>query len=236
MKTESPIILKGARTATDLLESNLRQRIRSLLASEAERQKTILDALPAAAAAIAQLVRSCEARTRQSYKVRALLYSLWNGKPASLRDITTLDYDLREALLAVLTVLRVFGSEGLSYDGVFDAFDNAGLGDWFLEEGSTVQCRGNNMGQSYNLRTFLYSLWSGKPTPLFDFASLDHGLREPLLALLGVFGCWGAFPDAIFNAFRAAGLGDWFLEEGETRMAATEATTSSLPAEFFHRQ
>jgi len=89
----------------------------------------------AAHAGLTQLVAGCAAKTGQSYKLRALLYSLWNGKPTALIEILALDRELREALLAVL---RVFGSKEVSFETVPDAFKAAGLSPWFLEEGENM--------------------------------------------------------------------------------------------------
>lgn len=87
--------------------------------------------LPAACEGIATLVAACRQKTGQSYKIRALLFSLWNGKPASLLEIVGMDRALREALLAVMAV---FGCDEFFYDAIGDAFNGAGLLDWFCEE------------------------------------------------------------------------------------------------------
>jgi len=58
---------------------------------------------------LGQLVRCCRQQTGQGYKLRGLLYSLWNGKPYSLLEIICLDEVLRLDLLTVLelTVLEL---------------------------------------------------------------------------------------------------------------------------------
>ena len=45
--------------------------------------------------ALTMLVKCCRHKTGQGYKVRGLLYSLWNGKPYSLLEIVSLDRQLR---------------------------------------------------------------------------------------------------------------------------------------------
>ena len=74
--------------------------------------------------------------TGQSYKLRRLLYSLWNGKPAPLISILELDYTLRTDLCLVLLA---FGYEDSKvqffYDAIKHSLQNNGLWDWFLEEG-----------------------------------------------------------------------------------------------------
>ena len=79
-----------------------------------------------------KLVRVCGHKTGQSYKVRALLYSLWNGKPASLLELVTLDAEIK---IGVLRVAMYFGTSEFFYDQIKDAFVVAGLFEWFCEEG-----------------------------------------------------------------------------------------------------
>ena len=96
------------------------------------RRKAIEAALPAARAGLAALVDVCREKTGQGYRLRALLFSLWNGKPTSLIEILKLDRELREALLAVM---NVFGDDDFFYDAISGAFMDVGLYDWFREEG-----------------------------------------------------------------------------------------------------
>jgi len=69
--------------------------------------------------------------------LRALLYSLWNGKPTPLIECVSLDFELRQDLCLVLLA---FGYEDekvkFFYDAVKDAVKRAGLWEWFLLEGS----------------------------------------------------------------------------------------------------
>lgn len=87
--------------------------------------------------ALPGLIDVCAAKTGQSYKVRALLYSAWNGQATSLLDgLTGLDWAIK---MDVLTVLLAFGCEpgggapAFFYDAISDAFKAAGLFDWFCE-------------------------------------------------------------------------------------------------------
>ena len=89
-------------------------------------------ALPSALVALQRLADVCRHKTGQSYKVRALLYSLWNGKPANLLEIVSLDWTIRKDLLAVMLA---FGHDDFFYDEIKGAFVNRGLFDWFIEEG-----------------------------------------------------------------------------------------------------
>jgi len=97
--------------------------------ARAERRAAVELAVPA-------LGRLCEvmaAQTGQSYKVRELLYSLWNGQPAELLEIVGLDWAIRRDLCAVLLA---FGHEDREvqffYDAIKSALVDAGLFAWFL--------------------------------------------------------------------------------------------------------
>ncbi len=86
--------------------------------------------------ALPGLVDVCAAKTGQSYKVRALLYSAWNGQATSLLELVSLDWAIKRD---VLTVLLAFGCEpgggtpAFFYDAISDAFKAAGLFEWFCE-------------------------------------------------------------------------------------------------------
>jgi hypothetical protein len=82
--------------------------------------------------ALRALVKVCARKTGQSYKVRGLLYSLWNGKPFSLLEIITLDREIRADILGVL---NHFGHPCFFYDQIKAEFTEVGLFDWFTEEG-----------------------------------------------------------------------------------------------------
>lgn len=96
-----------------------------------ERIKAAVLALPA----LKRLCRVLCDRSGQCYKVRALLYSLWNGKPAQLIDVVGLDWEIRQDLCAVILA---FGFECDSVDFFYDAITRevraAGQWQWFLEE------------------------------------------------------------------------------------------------------
>ena len=68
----------------------------------------------------------------QSYKVRALLFSLWNGKAASLLDVIDLDFDIRKQVVAVILG---FGHPKFFYDQIQQPLVAANLWPWFLREG-----------------------------------------------------------------------------------------------------
>lgn len=52
--------------------------------------------------ALEQLVLVMKERTGQGYKLREMLFNLYNGRPADWSDILCLDYNLRQALCAVV--------------------------------------------------------------------------------------------------------------------------------------
>jgi hypothetical protein len=94
---------------------------------KAERNAAVTAARPA----LDRLVATFQAQTGQSYKIRALLYSLWNGKPASLSEVLCLDWSLRQDLVAVLLA---FGADDFFYDAVREAVESVDAFDWFVEE------------------------------------------------------------------------------------------------------
>lgn len=81
----------------------------------------------------------CE-RSGQPYKIRALLYSLWNGKPTSICDLVCLDWALRKDLLAVFLAFG-FSDQRVEffYDAIREAVTAAGQWDWFQEERLNIQ-------------------------------------------------------------------------------------------------
>ena len=119
---------------TDRLYTKEEQRASVLWTLEQQRkeraeiEKTVPDAL----AAMTRLVAACAHKTGQSYHLRSMLYSLWNGRATRLVEIVNLDRELRDALL---TVMRVFGCDSFFYDEISGAFKKARLFEWFLEEG-----------------------------------------------------------------------------------------------------
>jgi hypothetical protein len=88
--------------------------------------------------ALAKLVEVLRANhhTGQPYKVRALLFSLWNGKPVDLTETLNLDWELKQNFALVLLGFGYEDAEvKLFYRAIEDAFRGAGLWDWFCEEG-----------------------------------------------------------------------------------------------------
>ena len=94
-----------------------------------------LEHVKEATAALDRLVAVMRTRCGQAYKLRALLYSLYNGKAASLLDVVCLDWALRKDLA---TVILAFGYEdrrnGVSfyYDALQARVKHAGQWDWFI--------------------------------------------------------------------------------------------------------
>ncbi len=94
-----------------------------------ERKAAVAEAIPA----LERLIDTFPQRTGQSYKLRDLLYSLWNGKPASLSDVLNLDWDLRKDLCAVILA---FGYEDRDHEFFYDAIatplKKRGQFEWFI--------------------------------------------------------------------------------------------------------
>lgn len=96
-----------------------------------EREASVAPALEA----LQRLVGCCAQKSGQSYKLRSLLWSLYNGKPASLLDVVALDTDLRRDLGAVLLAWGYEGARArFSYREMREAFESAKLWLWFEAE------------------------------------------------------------------------------------------------------
>jgi hypothetical protein len=85
--------------------------------------------------ALEHLVDVMRGRSGQPYKVRAILYSLWNGKPVAANELLGLDWDIKQDLCAFMLG---FGFEDdqvkCFYKAIADAVTRAGQWDWFIEE------------------------------------------------------------------------------------------------------
>ena len=116
-------------------------QLNQFIAESRERRRRHREAATAAGPALDRLLEVCRHKTGQSYHVRNLLYSLWNGQATSLINILNLDYPIREDLCRVLLA---FGFEGRTreeppffYDTIKTAFTAAGLFEWFIAAGET---------------------------------------------------------------------------------------------------
>lgn len=95
------------------------------------------EAIRVAVPALARLIEVCANKTGQSYHVRSLLFSAWNGKPTSISNLLNLDGGVKSDVCAVLLA---FGYEpggdapAFFYDAMQQAFHDAGLFKWFQEE------------------------------------------------------------------------------------------------------
>jgi hypothetical protein len=101
-----------------------------------EVQKRRGGAAAEAITALPRLIAACAGKSGQGYKLRALLYSLWNGQPADLSDVLNLDYNLREDLCKVILAFGYEDRKGAGsffYNEITNAFKSAGLYEWFLE-------------------------------------------------------------------------------------------------------
>ena len=85
--------------------------------------------------ALDRLALVLQHRSGQPYKLRALLYSLYNGKPASLIEVLGLDAEIRADLALVV---EGFGFEDAKvkcfYDAMKAAITKAGQWEWFIAE------------------------------------------------------------------------------------------------------
>ena len=116
--------------------ADLREHFAEMRAQRLERKKAVELARPA-------LERLCQVmcdRSGQPYKLRNILYGLWNGKPCSIIEILNLDWSLRKDLCQVLLAFGYSdGDEEFFYDAIKQAVVKAGQGQWFIEEGDNVE-------------------------------------------------------------------------------------------------
>jgi len=97
-------------------------------------QQERAEAAEAALKCLPLLVEVCAHKTDQSYILRALLFSLWNGKPVDLSDTLRLDWELKKSLCVVIVAFGTEGPVNFFYDAFTTAFSERNLMDWFLEE------------------------------------------------------------------------------------------------------
>lgn len=120
--------------SVDADDAERQAAIESFIAAQRIARKERAEAVNIARPALARLIETFPQRTNQSYHLRNLLYSLWNGKPTSLSNVLNLDWSLRKDFNAVLLA---FGHESKDceffYKAVQTALTEAGQFDWFLE-------------------------------------------------------------------------------------------------------
>ena len=137
MKTETEIefgTVVVAETETDSPE--VREALDRLTAMVGKQRAAVTLARPA----LQRLVDVMRHGTGQGYKLRALLFSLWNGKPTSLSDVCGLDHQLRQDLCVVILAWGYGrGDWEFFYDAMKAAVSSAGLWPWFIEEGARDQ-------------------------------------------------------------------------------------------------
>lgn len=97
-------------------------------------------AVAPAQAALARLCDVMRSGTNQSYHVRAMLFSLYNGKPASLIEVLSLDWAIRQDVCAVILAFG-FEEPGTEffYGAMKAAVTAAGLWDWFIARSEEVE-------------------------------------------------------------------------------------------------
>jgi hypothetical protein len=107
-------------------QAQLRQFFAAVNQCTAEQKAAVEAALPA----LERLIEACSCGSGQSYKLRDLLYSLFNGQGCNLNDVQTLDWSLRKDLAAVILGS---GSPGFPDHLIRERFKAHHLDTWFLE-------------------------------------------------------------------------------------------------------
>jgi hypothetical protein len=113
-----------------------RDLIDELKARQAKHRAAVDRARPS----LDRLIEVMRGRSGQSYKLRGLLFSMWNGKPYSVLECVGLDFELREDLGAVILAWGFGRGEWeFFYDAMKAAVSRAGLWEWFLEERHNIE-------------------------------------------------------------------------------------------------
>ena len=89
--------------------------------------------------ALDRIVEAMRSKSGQAYTLRAVLYSLWSGKSASVSDVLGLDWPLRKDVCAVLLGFGFEANAGgvsFFYDEVKEIVTEAGLFEWFIQAGA----------------------------------------------------------------------------------------------------
>lgn len=144
-KRKSNTMSQGFRLHTPTKEEN-DAALKEFFAEQKRMRTEKAEATKAALPALERLCKVMCERSGQPYKIRALLYSLWNGQETSLSEVLGLDWDLRKDLCAVILAFGYESGEGLppqlrGPEGVLDFFYKAitaalkkvGQYEWFLE-------------------------------------------------------------------------------------------------------
>jgi len=124
----NPTTTKPARTPEE--QAQIDQFFGRLKAVRQERAALVVPA----AEALNRLVMVCAGGTGQAYKLRALLFSVWNGKPVDLLVSVSLDWEVKKNFCQVVLA---FGHDEFFYDAVKFAFEQRNLFAWFQEEGES---------------------------------------------------------------------------------------------------
>jgi hypothetical protein len=120
------------KTEVELRDTLKQETIERLKAMSGRQRAAVTLARPA----LQRLIDVMRHKTGQGYRLRALLYSLWNGKPTSLSKVCGVDHQLRQDLCDVLLAWGYGrGDWEFFYNALQTAVSNAGLWGWFLEEG-----------------------------------------------------------------------------------------------------
>ncbi len=86
--------------------------------------------------ALDRLVPVLSGRSGQSYKLRGILFSMWNGQPFSWNEIVSMDTDIRKDLSVLIVA---WGHDGCFYTELQRAVTAAGQWHWFLEQAHEVE-------------------------------------------------------------------------------------------------
>jgi len=121
-------------TIDEPTEAENKAALKDFFGDLAKNRKEMQTAAIHAKVALARLCQMLGHRTGQSYKIRSLLFSMWNGKEASLAQVLDLDWAVRKDLCAVILAFGFeYKDEKFFYDWMQNALKAEGQFEWFLE-------------------------------------------------------------------------------------------------------
>ncbi len=130
----------------DITEEDVKDAFREVIDLERKRRKEQKEAVELARPALDRLCEVMMGCSSQCYKVRALLYSIWNGQQTHLNELLAVDWEIKKDLCAVFLAFGFddteFNAEGAPirnkdgdfyYDTMKDAITQVGRWEWFCE-------------------------------------------------------------------------------------------------------
>ena len=129
MNEQDPIDLTPVQPSTDEIAAAFWKDLKERRTQQAEYVK-------AAPEALERLATAMRPQSGGSYKLRSLLFSLYNGRPTDLNDIVSLDWNLRSDFMIVMMAFgweSPSGHDSFFYNQLEAAIVEEGIWEWFTD-------------------------------------------------------------------------------------------------------